>query len=95
MGVAATHLDWSMVPYVRVSFWKHYNNLCNIIPLCKRRKYDSWDLNKVKETSINSEAYKGKHLDSFVRHYLYDKALALTKKELKQAVEGMYHNLKY
>ena len=23
-GVAATHLDWTMVPYVRLSFWKHY-----------------------------------------------------------------------
>jgi len=23
-GVSATHLDWTMVPYVRKSFWKHY-----------------------------------------------------------------------
>lgn len=23
-GVAATHLDWTMVPYVRKSFWKHF-----------------------------------------------------------------------
>ena len=25
-GVAATHLDWTMVPYVRLSFWKHYKD---------------------------------------------------------------------
>lgn len=92
-GVAATHLDWTMVPYVRVSFWKHYNNLCNVIPLCKKRKLDNWDLDKVKGTPITSDVYKGKYKESFVKHYLYERALALTKRELKQAVEGMYHNL--
>ena len=25
-GVAASHLDWTMVPYVRKSFYKHYRN---------------------------------------------------------------------
>ena len=25
-GVSATHLDWTMVPYVRKSFWKHYKD---------------------------------------------------------------------
>ena len=25
-GVAASHLDWTMVPYVRKSFWKHYKD---------------------------------------------------------------------
>lgn len=25
-GVAATHLDWTMVPYVRKSFWKHFKD---------------------------------------------------------------------
>lgn len=25
-GVAATHVDWSMVPYVRKSFWKHFKD---------------------------------------------------------------------
>ena len=26
MGVSATHLDWTMVPYVRKSFYKHYKD---------------------------------------------------------------------
>lgn len=25
-GVSATHLDWTMVPYVRLSFWKHFKD---------------------------------------------------------------------
>ena len=25
-GVAATHLDWTMVPYVRMSFYKHFKD---------------------------------------------------------------------
>lgn len=25
-GVSATHLDWTMVPYVRKSFWKHFRD---------------------------------------------------------------------
>lgn len=25
-GVAATHLDWTMVPYVRKSFFKHFKD---------------------------------------------------------------------
>jgi len=30
-GVAATHLDWTMVPYVRKSFYKHLQEVCKII----------------------------------------------------------------
>ena len=25
-GVSATHLDWTLVPYYRISFWKHYKD---------------------------------------------------------------------
>jgi len=28
-GVSATHLDWTMVPYVRKSFWKHFKDGLN------------------------------------------------------------------
>ena len=37
-GVSATHLDWTMVPYVRKSFLKHYNELTEFIPFCKNKK---------------------------------------------------------
>ena len=26
LGVSATHLDWTMVPYVRMSFFKHFKD---------------------------------------------------------------------
>ena len=25
-GVSATHIDWTMVPYIRKSFWKHFKD---------------------------------------------------------------------
>ena len=87
-GVSATHLDWTMVPYVRKSFYKHYNNIIDIIPFLKKK------LNKDKpeEISIEDPIYTGKWYN-FIKKYIAKKALNLTKKELKQAVEGMYHNL--
>ena len=30
-GVSATHLDWTMVPYVRKSFYKHWLDGCKYI----------------------------------------------------------------
>ena len=85
-GVAATHLDWTMVPYVRKSFYKHYidglefafdGSLHMIEELLGRLS---------PEMSIENEIYQGHG-----RVYRY--AMRKTKKELDQAVEGMYHNL--
>jgi len=88
-GVSATHLDWTMVPYVRKSFYKHYNELAELIPFCKSRRIA---LESPESEPIDSKAYKGGKL-SFRRRMLTRKALKLTVKELDQAVEGMYHNL--
>ena len=83
-GVAATHLDWTMVPYVRLSFWKHYWD---------GMKYVEGELDvaghtkeQIRELSIDAGIY---NKDS--RAYKY--AMDMTMKELEQAVEGMYHNL--
>ena len=80
-GVSVTHLDWSMVPYVRKSFYKHYKTgkkyLCN----------EDFNLDNVEEISISSNEYKK---DEKAYKYAYD----MTVKELNQAVEGMYHNLR-
>ena len=76
-GVSATHLDWTMVPYVRKSFYKHW---------CEGNKWlaDNDELNPyTSETPIKD------YPTSRVKDY----ALEMTTKELKQAVEGMYHNL--
>ena len=88
-GVSATHLDWTMVPYVRKSFYKHYQDVCDILPFVKR-----WlILGTPEDVSIEDEIYCGRNWYNFVKRYITKKALNATTKELKQAVEGMYHNL--
>jgi ribonucleoside-triphosphate reductase len=81
-GVAATHLDWTMVPYVRKSFAKHFLDGVEYI-LDNSIEYDREELLQL---SIDSPLYKE-------QPKVYKYALAKTEKELAQAVEGMYHNL--
>lgn len=85
-GVSATHLDWTMVPYVRKSFVKHFNDGTFYFEDAIRglRAYGG---KKVEDISINDECFK-----SHEKAYRY--AMDMTQRELKQAVEGMYHNLK-
>ena len=90
-GVSASHLDWTMVPYVRKSFYKHYMNGRKWLTNDFEQHLHS-DPNNVcwieffKDEPIDSKKYKE---DSKVYHY----ALEMTIKETQQAVEGMYHNL--
>lgn len=81
-GVSATHLDWTMVPYVRKSFMKHYNDGLKYV-----ERLDEADRHTLKEPM----AIDKKELLIFENAYEY--AMDMTKRELKQAVEGMYHNL--
>lgn len=83
-GVAATHLDWTLVPYVRLSFWKHYWD---------GMKYIEGELDiaghtkeQIGELSIDADMY---NKDSRAYNYAMDKTI----QELAQAVEGLYHNL--
>lgn len=79
-GVSATHLDWTMVPYVRKSFVKHWNDGC---------KYIEGTLIKgipPINASIDDDYFK-----KMPKAYQY--AMDMTTKECYQAVEGMYHNL--
>ena len=81
-GVSATHLDWTMVPYVRKSFSKHFKDGIKYIQ-------PEDDSNRVpKELSFNDlEANDPRNAK------VYQYAMDMTKRELNQAVEGMYHNL--
>ena len=81
-GVSATHLDWTMVPYVRKSFSKHFKDGIKYLQL-------EDDPNRVpRELAFNDlEANDPRN----VKAYQY--AMDMTKRELDQAVEGMYHNL--
>jgi ribonucleoside-triphosphate reductase len=80
-GVSATHLDWTMVPYVRKSFYKHYKDGVQFIEE-KELDYSFNDW-----LSIDEEDYK------IYSPKAYNYAMKQTEKELQQAVEGMYHNL--
>ena len=87
-GVAATHLDWTMVPYVRKSFAKHYKDGLNYIYNITETDYEIENLLKsATEYSIEDSEYEA-YAPAAARY-----ALDMTLKELNQAVEGMYHNL--
>nr|DAP86129.1 MAG TPA: anaerobic ribonucleoside triphosphate reductase [Caudoviricetes sp.] len=82
-GVAATHLDWTMVPYVRKSFRKHYiDGLKYINKINNKELFDHIP----NDAGIEDDEYK-------IHPEAYGYAKDMTKREIKQAVEGMYHNL--
>ena len=90
-GVSATHLDWTMVPYVRKSFYKHYKDGLKYI-----EKLSNIDLDKEisLSSSVSSADIPIDDDDAYTYNNAYDYALEMTQRELDQAVEGMYHNLK-
>ena len=89
-GVSATHLDWTMVPYVRLSFFKHFANGLKYIDNISDEfnGINEFTKDEIKEFSIDGDFYK-----SCKDTAAYKYAMEQTLKELEQAVEGMYHNL--
>lgn len=86
-GVSATHLDWTMVPYVRKSFYKHWDDGI---------RYIGQEIIPDEITDV----FRGNRelpIDQYPRDNEYRKiyryAIEMTEKETHQAVEGMYHNL--
>ena len=103
-GVSASHIDHSMVPYVRKSFRKHYVNSwlktlddfyeIDILGMT-HDQLNKWVTNKITEfyleTGLTDEdfTFASTKLDKKLRQ----RSLFSTKKETYQAVEGLYHNL--
>ena len=114
-GVSATHLDWSLVPYVRKSFMKHY-----IVAALKdtrdfrkidlpqmmfddyqdeagiwRNRLDDWiDLHKEKFLKKLNLKKSDFYFDNKKLNKKYrQEAIFDTIQEVKQAAEGMLHNL--
>lgn len=90
-GVSATHLDWTMVPYVRKSFTKHLKNgmkYCENKSDYKLKRFDKW-IEKSKDGTVHFDdiAFKDVHPEA------WEFAMDMTEKEVHQAVEGLYHNL--
>lgn len=97
-GVSATHLDWTMVPYVRKSFYKHYRDgmkyLCNCNWNLDNYLEDSDTYKKIIDIPINDySAYLNEADDTGDFDKVYQYAMDMTLREVHQAVEGMYHNL--
>ena len=84
-GVAATHLDWTMIPYVRKSFYKHYKNGLKYINESVNPLYKEFTERMNDTTPIDE------YTDVAPKAYQY--AMDMTEKEVYQAVEGLYHNL--
>ena len=89
-GVAASHLDWTAVPYVRKSFVKHYKDGLVYIAGIQEEDIDYEIEHMIKnptEYSIEDSEWEA------YNEAAYKYALDMTIKETNQAVEGMYHNL--
>ena len=89
-GVSATHLDWTMVPYVRKSFYKHW---CDGIKYISKSNtfaatgiWEPFDAEHPENNSIENGRYK-------YDEEAYTYAMDMTERELQQAVEGLFHNL--
>ena len=103
-GVSAGHIDWTMVPYIRKSYEKHYlieyiKTLQDFYELdilgMTHKELNHWIENKITEFFLETKLkdsdfyFDNKNVDNKLRQ----RALLETKKETYQAVEGMYHNL--
>jgi len=82
-GCSASHLDYTLVPYVRMSFSKHMKDGLKYVECVNDENY----INSFpKELSFNDAKAK-----SHDKAYKY--AMDMTIKEVYQAIEGMFHNL--
>ncbi len=90
-GVSATHLDWTMVSYVRKSFYKHlmdgyryFEGIENPRSIMYQgTAEDFW----TQYVGIGDKDLRAAHPQA------YNYAMEQTEREVHQAVEGLYHNL--
>ena len=93
-GVSASHIDWTMVPYVRKSFTKHlktgmkYLEKLSDYKIERFEKWTKYDLHQDKTVHLGDYEEFGIHHPE-----VWEYALTMTEKELSQAAEGLYHNL--
>ena len=96
-GVSATHLDWTMIPYVRKSFYKHIKD--GLMYMGEPSDYKVFHLH-FKEIRENADVgiencdWSNYFTEEFcIPDEVYRYAIDMTEKEVYQAVEGLYHNL--
>lgn len=102
-GVSASHLDWTMVPYVRKSFYKHYKD--GMKYFCDNYEWElkymlsdyNYETNQnltILDISIDDYRFYNNEADDngdFDKVYKY--AMEKTIQECNQAAEGLLHNL--
>ena len=91
-GVSATHIDWTMVPYVRKSFTKHMKDglrYCENKSEYKIERFARWLQHESEDGLLHfdNEEFQTLHPEAWIY------AMEMTEKETMQAVEAMYHNL--
>ena len=82
-GVSASHIDWTMVPYVRKSFAKHFKD--GLI-------YVQHDREQAKIVP-NELSFEDKQANDIRNDEAYTYAMDMIFTEINQSVEAMYHNL--
>ena len=90
-GVSATHIDWTMVPYVRKSFYKHYVDGLRWATTIDTIFPESHYLENLSKFCDNSMSIENEFYKEVGIAYAYAKEM--TEREVYQAVEAMYHNL--
>jgi ribonucleoside-triphosphate reductase len=83
-GTSASHLDWTLVPYVRKSFSKHMKDGLRYVERIEDEEYINSVPNELRFD--DEEANDMRHREA------YDYAMKMTEKETSQAVEGFFHN---
>ena len=95
-GVSASHIDWTMVPYVRKSFYKHYRDGLKYVS-DNKTQYSFFAMSNPEMSCIEESSWIGTPENKFNATYVdkkaYKYALEMTEREVYQAVEAMYHNL--
>lgn len=106
-GVSSTHTEWSMIPYIRMSFFKHYvlNYLksteefekLNILEMSSDELDDWIDEHRneyLERLNLRFEDFRFDNENGKnIDKSLFKQAMFDTCIETKQAIEGMYHNL--
>ena len=91
-GVSASHIDWTMVPYVRKSFTKHMKDglrYCENKSEYKIERFGKWLTHESEDGVLHFDNKEFAELHPEAWQY----ALEMTEREVYQAVEAMYHNL--
>lgn len=96
-GVSATHLDWTMIPYVRKSFYKHLKDGLMYMGKASDYKVYNEHFREIRENcdvEIENSDWSNYFIEDFyIPQEVYDYAMDMTEKEAYQAAEGLYHNL--